>query len=108
MAMTARERIGEYAVFKTLGFGGLHISGLIFGESLLITMIGSALGIILTFPTANIFHEELSTYFPIFYVEAKTIYQDIGASLAVGLVAGIFPAWRAVNIRIADALRRIG
>jgi putative ABC transport system permease protein len=108
MAMTARERIGEYAVFKTLGFGGLHISSLIFGESLLITMIGSALGIILTFPTANIFHEELSTYFPIFYVEAKTIYQDIGASIAVGLMAGIFPAWRAVNIRIADALRRIG
>jgi putative ABC transport system permease protein len=108
MAMTARERIGEYAVFKTLGFGGLHISSLIFGESLLITMIGSALGIILTFPTARIFHEQLSTYFPIFYVEAGTIYQDIGASIAVGLIAGIFPAWRAVNIRIADALRRIG
>jgi putative ABC transport system permease protein len=108
MAMTARERIGEYAVFKTLGFGGLHISGLIFGESLLITMIGSALGIILTFPAAKIFHEQLSTYFPIFYVEAGTIYQEIGASIAVGLIAGIFPAWRAVNIRIADALRRIG
>jgi putative ABC transport system permease protein len=108
MAMTARERIGEYAVFKTLGFGGLHISGLIFGESLLITMIGSALGIVLTFPTAKFFHEELSTYFPIFYVEAKTIYQDIGASVMVGLVAGIFPTWRAINIRIADALRRIG
>jgi putative ABC transport system permease protein len=108
MAMTARERIGEYAVFKTLGFGGLHISGLIFGESLLITIIGSSLGIVLTFPTAKFFHEELSTYFPIFYVEAKTIYQDIGASIIVGLVAGIFPTWRAINIRIADALRRIG
>lgn len=108
MAMTARERIGEYAVLKTLGFGGFHISSLIFGESLLITIIGSALGIILTFPTANIFHEQLSAYFPIFYVEIGTIYQDIGASIVVGLVAGIFPAWRAVNIRIADALRRIG
>lgn len=108
MAMTARERIGEYAVFKTLGFGGLHISGLIFGESLLITMIGSALGIALTFPTAKIFHEELSAYFPIFYVESKTIYQEIGASIAVGIVAGILPTWRAINIRIADALRRIG
>jgi putative ABC transport system permease protein len=108
MAMTARERIGEYAVLKTLGFGSLHISSLIFGESLLITMIGSALGIILTFPSAKIFHEQLSTYFPIFYVEAGTIYQEIGASIAVGLIAGIFPAWRAVNIRIADALRRIG
>lgn len=108
MAMTARERIGEYAVFKTLGFGGFHISGLIFGESLLITMIGSALGIALTFPTAKIFHEELSAYFPIFYVGSKTIYQEIGASIAVGILAGIFPTWRAINIRIADALRRIG
>ena len=108
MAMTARERIGEYAVLKTLGFGGFHISSLIFGESLLITTIGSALGIILTFPTAKIFHEQLSAYFPIFYVEIGTIYQDIGASIVVGLVAGVFPAWRAVNIRIADALRRIG
>ena len=108
MAMTARERIGEYAVLKTLGFGGFHISSLIFCESLLITIIGSALGIILTFPTANIVHEQLSAYFPIFYVEIGTIYQDIGASIVVGLVAGIFPAWRAVNIRIADALRRIG
>ena len=33
MAMTARERIGEYAVFKTLGFSWWHIAGMIFGES---------------------------------------------------------------------------
>ena len=108
MAMTARERIGEYAVFKTLGFGGLHISGLIFGESLLITLIGSSLAVALTFPVAKLFHEELSTYFPIFFVEKKTIYLEIAASILVGLIAAIFPAWRAINIRIADALRRIG
>jgi len=41
MAMTARERIGEYAVLKTLGFRGFHIGGLIFGESIIITMIGA-------------------------------------------------------------------
>ena len=40
MAMTARERIGEYAVFKTLGFGGWFIAGLIFGESLFISLAG--------------------------------------------------------------------
>src|SRR3990170_7208493 len=52
MAMTARERIGEYAIFKTLGFGGWHITRLIFGESLFITMIGCAFGIALTYPAA--------------------------------------------------------
>jgi putative ABC transport system permease protein len=108
MAMTARERIGEYAVFKTLGFRGFHIAGLVFGESFLVTMTGAALGIVLTFPAANIFAQQLSAYFPIFNVERETIYLDIGAACIVAFSAGIFPAWRAVRIRIADGLRRIG
>ncbi|MEW6002579.1 MAG: FtsX-like permease family protein [Nitrospirota bacterium] len=108
MAMTARERIGEYAIFKTLGFGGWHISGLILSESLLITMIGCATGVVLTFPAANIFSNKLSTYFPVFNVETKTIYMDIVVSILVGMVAALFPTWRAIKIRIADGLRRIG
>jgi len=108
MAMTARERIGEYAIFKTLGFSGMHISGLIFGESMCITMLGAALGIIFTFPAAGIFGKELSQFFPIFNVDRETIYMDIVAALIVASVAALFPAWRAVHIRIADGLRRIG
>jgi putative ABC transport system permease protein len=108
MAMTARERIGEYAIFKTLGFGGFHITGLIFGESLLITLTGAALGITLTFPAAQIFGKTLSTYFPVFNVTPDTIYMDIGVSLLVAFVAAVFPTWRAIQIRIADGLRRIG
>jgi putative ABC transport system permease protein len=108
MAMTARERIGEYAIFKTLGFSGKHIAGLIFGESMCITMLGAALGIILTFPAARIFGKELSQFFPIFNVDRETIYLDIVAALVVASVAALFPAWRAVHIRIADGLRRIG
>lgn len=108
MSMTARERIGEYSIFKTLGFGGFHISGLIFGESLLITLLGSTLGIILTFPAAKIFSKALSMYFPVFNVEYKIIYMDIGIGFLVAFVAAVFPTWRAINIRIADGLRRIG
>ena len=108
MAMTARERIGEYAVFKTLGFRGYHIAGLIFGESLVITMTGCVLGIALTFPAAKAFGSTLSNYFPIFNVATSTIYMDVAAALIVGIVAAVFPTWRAVTIRIADGLRRIG
>jgi putative ABC transport system permease protein len=108
MAMTARERIGEYAVFKTLGFGGFHVAGLIFGESLFITMTGAVIGILLTFPAARIFAEQLSAYFPIFNVDPNTVYLDLAAAGIIGLSAAIFPAWRAVSIRIADGLRRIG
>ena len=108
MAMTARERIGEYAIFKTLGFSSFHISGLIFGESMFVTMLGAVLGIVLTFPVAKIFSQQLSTFFPVFNVAIETIYMDIAASFLIALVAGVFPSWRAVNIRIADGLRRIG
>jgi putative ABC transport system permease protein len=108
MAMTARERIGEYAVFKTLGFGGWFIAGLIFGESLVISLTGTAIGIGLTFPVAAAFADYLGTFFPIFFVERQTVFMDIAAGTLVGIVAALFPTWRAVRIRIADGLRRIG
>lgn len=108
MAMTARERIGEYAIIKAIGFGGRHIALLIFGESLVITTIGCVLGIAATFPVADIFRKELGTFFPVFNVATETIYMDIAASIVVGLVAAVIPTLRSVNIRIADGLRRIG
>ena len=108
MAMTARERIGEYAIFKTLGYRGWRIAGMIVGESLLITMIGCLVGIVLTPPAAKVFSKYVGTYFPTFRVEIETIYMDLGASILVGLCAAIIPTWRALKIRIADGLRRIG
>lgn len=108
MAMTARERIGEYAILKTLGFGGWHIAAFIFGESLFIAMVGCTAGIVFTFPIAKAFGNAMETYFPVFNVATKTIYLAIAASFLVGIVAAIIPTWRAITIRIADGLRRIG
>lgn len=108
MSMTTRERIGEYAILKTLGFRGRHIAGLIFGESLVITMMGCLLGILLVFPAARIFRGELGNYFPVFNVERETLFLNVIASSIVGLVAAILPTRRAIQIRIADGLRRIG
>jgi putative ABC transport system permease protein len=108
MAMTTRERIGEYAILKTMGFGGWHILALILGESLVITLAGGILGIILTYPAAALFGRELSNFFPIFNVEMKTVYLDVAVALLVGAIAALVPTRRAVRIRIADGLRRIG
>ncbi len=108
MVMTTRERIGEYAVLKTLGFTGRHIAILIFGESLVITMVGCLLGIALTFPAAKGFSKTVGTFFPAFKIETLTIYLDVAAALLVALVAAIIPTRRAIKIRIADGLRRIG
>lgn len=67
-----------------------------------------AIGIAFTFPIAKVFGNVMGTYFPVFNVTTKTIYLDIAVSLLVGMVAAIIPTWRAITIRIADGLRRIG
>jgi putative ABC transport system permease protein len=108
MAMTSRERIGEYAVFKTLGFGGWRIAGLIFGESLVISSMGCAAGIILTFPAAKAFGKAIGSFFPVFNVEAETLLLCGAASIIVGILAAIIPTYRAIKIPIAEGLRSIG
>jgi len=108
MAMTTRERIGEYSILKTMGFGRSHIAGLIFGESIVITMTGCALGIAATFPAAEAFRRALGAYFPVFNIGGETLLLNIAASLIVAVAAAIIPTYRAIQVRIADGLRRIG
>jgi len=108
MAMTARERISEYATMKTLGFGPWHIAWIVFGESLIIAVAGGLVGIALTFPASHWIETTLSQYFPVFIISPVTILMQFLAALLVGVVAGIFPTWRGATIRIADGLRRIG
>jgi len=107
MAMTARERGPEYATLKALGFGGGFVALLIFGESLLIAAIGGIAGIALTFPLANVFRETLGTFFPIFYISDETVAMQLGAALVVGVVAALFPAWRASRVPVVEGLRAI-
>jgi len=108
MAMTARERIGEYAIFKAMGFHGYHIAGMVFGESLFIALTGGCIGILLTFPVSRKFGEVMGNFLPVFQVDNLTLYLDVLFCLLVGVVAALFPTWRAVRIKIADGLRRVG
>jgi len=105
MAMTARERYGEYATLKALGFANGFVALLIFGESLGIALVGGVLGIVLTFPLAAAFAGALGTLFPVFFVSRETVLMQLGAALVVGTVAACVPAWRAARVRIVDGLR---
>jgi putative ABC transport system permease protein len=73
-----------------------------------ITLFGCVLGIVLTFPAAKIFSSELGAYFPNFNVERTTLLFDLLAALAVAFTGAIIPIHRAIRIKIADGLRRIG
>jgi putative ABC transport system permease protein len=108
MAMSVRERMGEYAVFKTLGFGSGYLAGLILGESLLLTAVGGLIGIGATFPAAAIFGKAAGQFFPVFHVAPETLWMDMAAAVIVGISAALIPIWRVVHVRIADGLGRIG
>ncbi|MFQ5865905.1 MAG: ABC transporter permease [bacterium] len=112
MAMTARERITEYALMKTLGFRPKHILSLIFGESTLIALFGGLFGIFLTIPICDAFgqfiSENLGSIFPVFGLKDSTIVLSVIAAISVGFAAAIFPTIRAIQMKIADGLRQIG
>jgi len=108
MAMSVRERLWEYAVLKTIGFGAGAITALILGEALLLTLTGGILGVGLTFPVAERFASLIGAFFPSFAVSTLTVIQALGASVAVGLAAAVLPARQAARVRIAEGLRRLG
>ena len=108
MAMTARERYGEYATMKALGFGNGFVALLIFAESLAIALAGGLLGIALTFPLARAFADAMGSLFPIFFVSEDTILMQFAAALVIGVVAACIPAWNAAHVRIVDGLRAVG
>ena len=107
MAMTARERYGEYATLKALGFGNGFVALMIFGESLAIALLGGAAGIALTFPLARGFADAMGSLFPIFFVSEDTLLMQFAAAILIGVVAACIPAWKAARVRIVDGLRAV-
>jgi putative ABC transport system permease protein len=108
MAMTARERYGEYATLKALGFSNGFVATLIFAESMAIALTGGLLGMALTFPLARAFAHTIGSILAGFKVSQQTVMMQIAAALVVGVVAAAVPAWRAARVRIVDGLRAIG
>ena len=109
MIMSARERTREYAVFKTLGFSAAHLVGLILGESLFISVLGGALGLLVTFPFVSGFAAVVPKgFFPVFNIEPITVVLAGSSAILVGLLASIFPIQRALGTKIVDGLRHIG
>jgi putative ABC transport system permease protein len=108
MAMNARERRGEYAVLKTMGFKPRHLAGLIFGESLILALAGGLVGEALTFPAVHFFKTALGQYFRVFPLTWATLILGLAVALMVGLLAAMLPAWRAGRVSIAEALRKVG
>jgi putative ABC transport system permease protein len=109
MIMSARERTHEYAVLKALGFSGPTLFFLIAGESLILSVLGSALGLLVTFPAVQGFRAAMPKgWFPVFYVKPETILLGCAAGVVIGLVASLIPLRRILTTRIVEGLRHVG
>jgi len=107
MTMTARERLAEYATLKALGFPPGFVVRLLFGESLLIALVGGLAGLLLTLPLAAAFGGLAGSLFPSFRVSESTMALQLGAALLVGVVAAAWPAWKMSRIDIVAGLRHV-
>lgn len=109
MIMSARERTHEYAVLKALGFSGAKLFSLIAGESLILSVLGSVVGLLVTFPAVEGFQKALPKgWFPVFYIKPQTILFAVIAGLLIGLAASLIPLRRIVATRIVEGLRHVG
>jgi putative ABC transport system permease protein len=109
MVMSARERTHEFAVLKALGFSGGQLFFLIAGEALILSTLGSALGLLVTVPAVEGFQTALPKgWFPVFYIKPETIIFGCVSAFIVGLVASLIPLRRVLSTRIVEGLRHVG
>jgi putative ABC transport system permease protein len=105
IAQAVRERTEELGVLKAIGFSNELILGLVLAESCLISLIGGALGLgAAWFLTLG--GSPAPGLLPIFYIPTANLVLGIALVIALGLVTGALPAFQAMRLGVADALRR--
>jgi putative ABC transport system permease protein len=108
IAMSVRERRSEYATLRALGFGPPYVTVLILGESMVIALIGGAIGLAVTFPAAAKFGARFGSLFPIFAVSRETVVMSVAASAIVGVAAAVVPIWRTLRTSVSEGLKSMG
>ena len=106
MAQAIRERTSELAVMKTLGFRGAQVLALVLAESVLITVLGGAIGLALSTVFVHGARQALAQYLPQLSIPSRAVFEAFGFMLGLGLLAGALPAAQAWRLRIVDALAR--
>ena len=106
MSQSVRERISELAVLKTLGFADRSVLFIVLAESILIILIGGLLGLGLGWFIVQGMAEQFGAFLPGVFLSPTAIMTAVAIMLGTGVVAGIFPAIKAMRLSIIDALSR--
>jgi putative ABC transport system permease protein len=106
MATAVRERTGELAVLKTVGFGDRFILVLVLVESALLAAVGGTLGVVLA-KAFTLRGDPTNGMLPVFYMPGWSLPAGILLALVVGVLAGLLPAMTAMRLQVVQALRRL-
>ena len=106
MAIAVRERIGELAVLKALGFSNRFVLVLVMMESMILALVGGGLGVLLA-KLFSLHGDPTNGILPYFYLPPLAIANGVGMALLVGVAGGILPAISAMRLRVVDAIRRV-
>lgn len=105
------ERFQEIGILKTIGAMPWDIFKLIWIETLLLCTTGGVLGIILALflsKVTDVAMRRILPYAPgggLVMIDTKLILFTLVGILCIGLLSGIYPAWKAGRIRPLEAIR---
>jgi putative ABC transport system permease protein len=89
------ERTREVGILKALGFSRLDIVRMLLGEMLLLTLLGSGLGIAITFLTQAILRETNPSL--MILITGRWIFSSILLALVGAALGAAYPAFRAAS-----------
>jgi putative ABC transport system permease protein len=102
MLVSVTERTKEIGVRKAVGATKLNILSQFLIEAEVLTAIGGVTGLI----AGELLSFLMNAYSPLpAYVPLWAIGLGVGISGAVGIVFGLWPAWKAARLNPIDALR---
>ena len=106
MSQSVRERTSELAVLKALGFSRGAVSGLVLAEAVGVTVIGGALGLVVSWLLSKAIYKSVQDVLPALGVPATAVGLGILLMIVFGVIAGALPLRQVFRLRAADALRR--
>jgi putative ABC transport system permease protein len=104
MAIAVRERTGELAVLKAIGYSDAFVLMLVLAESLVIAALGGGIGLWLARGLAA---RDITRGILPLYLPGEALAAGVVVALATGALAGILPGLAAMRLQVTDALRRV-
>ena len=107
MVMATIERQGELAVLATVGWSARQVGGLIIGEGIAVSLLGAAIGLLVGVlgSLGLVAGLGVSSYVsPV--ITAWGLGRGLLIGIAIGVLGGIYPAWRATRMPPLKGLAR--